>query len=88
MKRFILLFQLGLLVFSSQLWAQTQRVVDIPTRPGVTQRMVVLGPRSRRQRSCFSREAMEGFRFLRVAASRGARGTSWCAHGSCSRPMA
>jgi len=44
MKRFILLFHLGLLVFSSQLWAQTPRVVDIPTRPGVTQRMVVLGP--------------------------------------------
>ena len=44
MKRFILLFQLGLLAFSSQLWAQAQRVVDIPTRPGVTQRMVVLEP--------------------------------------------
>jgi hypothetical protein len=42
MKRFILLFQLGLLVFSSQLWAQAERVVDIPTRPCVTQRMVVL----------------------------------------------
>ena len=43
MKRFILLLQLGLLAFSSPLWAQTQRVVDIPTRPSVTQRMVVLG---------------------------------------------
>jgi pimeloyl-ACP methyl ester carboxylesterase len=43
-KRFILLLQLGLLAFSSPSWAQTQRVVDIPTRPGVTQRMVVLGP--------------------------------------------
>ena len=42
MKRFILLFQLGFLVFSSQLWAQTSQVVDIPTRPSVTQRMVVL----------------------------------------------
>jgi dienelactone hydrolase len=42
MKRFIVLFQLGLLVFSSQLWAQTSQVVDIPTRPGVTQRMIVL----------------------------------------------
>jgi hypothetical protein len=42
MKRFVVLFQLGLLVFSSQLWAQTQQVVDIPTRPGVTQRMIVL----------------------------------------------
>ena len=44
MKRFILLFPIGLLAFSSQLWAQTQQVVDIPTRPGVTQRMVVLEP--------------------------------------------
>jgi hypothetical protein len=42
MKRFIVLFQLGLLAFSSQLWAQAARVVDIPTRPGVTQRMVVI----------------------------------------------
>ena len=44
MKRFIVLFQLGFLTFSSQLWGQTQRVVDIPTRPGVTQRMVVIEP--------------------------------------------
>lgn len=43
MKRLILLFQLFLLAISSPLWAQTQRVVDIPTRPGVTQRMVVIG---------------------------------------------
>jgi hypothetical protein len=42
MKRFILLFQLGFLVFSNQLWAQTSQVVDIPTRPSVTQRIVVL----------------------------------------------
>lgn len=42
MKRFILLFGLGFLAFSSQLWAQTERVVDIPTRPSTTQRMVVL----------------------------------------------
>jgi hypothetical protein len=42
MKRFILLFQLGLLAFSSQLSALAERVIDIPTRPGVTQRMVVL----------------------------------------------
>jgi dienelactone hydrolase len=43
MKRFILLLPLVLLAFSSPLGAQTQRVVDIPTRTGVTQRMVVLG---------------------------------------------
>lgn len=33
-----------LLAFPSQLWAQTERVVDIPTRPGVTQRLVVIEP--------------------------------------------
>lgn len=44
MRRFIFLLQLGLLAFSSQLWAQTPRIVDIPTRPGVTQGMVVLVP--------------------------------------------
>jgi dienelactone hydrolase len=44
MKRLILLFQMVLLAFSSPLWAQAERVVDIPTRPGVTQRMVVLAP--------------------------------------------
>ena len=44
MKRFILLFQLVLLAFSGPIWAQIPRVVDIPTRPSVTQRMVVLEP--------------------------------------------
>ena len=44
MKRYILLLQIALLACSSQVWAQPQRVVDIPTRPGVTQRMVVLEP--------------------------------------------
>jgi pimeloyl-ACP methyl ester carboxylesterase len=29
---------------SAPAWAQTERVVDIPTRPGVTQRLLVLGP--------------------------------------------
>ena len=43
MNRLILLIQLASLAISSPLWAQAQRVVDIPTRPGVTQRMVVLG---------------------------------------------
>ena len=43
MKRLILPLQLALLAISSPLWAQTQRVVDIPTRPSVTQRMAVLG---------------------------------------------
>jgi len=43
MKRLILLLHLALLAISSPLWAQTQRVVDIPTRPSVTQRMAVLG---------------------------------------------
>ncbi len=46
MKRFILFIQIGLLAFSSQLWAEAQKVVDIPTRPGVTQRMLVLAPES------------------------------------------
>lgn len=44
MNRLILLSQLVLLASSSQLWAQTPRVVDVPTRPGVTQRMVVIRP--------------------------------------------
>ena len=44
MKLFILSLQICLLVFSSQLWAQTEKVVDIPTRSGVTQRMVVVTP--------------------------------------------
>jgi len=44
MNRFILLLQLGLLVFATPLWAQAQRVVDISTRPGVTQRMIVITP--------------------------------------------
>ena len=46
MKRLIVLFQLALLALSTQLWAEAQQVVDIPTRPGVTQRMLVLTPGS------------------------------------------
>ncbi len=42
MKRSILLFQIGFLLFFSPSWAQTSQVVDIPTRPSVTQRMIVL----------------------------------------------
>jgi hypothetical protein len=44
LKHFFLFFQLALLVFTPQIWAQTQQVVDLPTRPNVTQRIVVLGP--------------------------------------------
>jgi len=47
MIRFVLLLQIGLLVYAGPLWAQAQRVVDIPTRPGVTQRMIVLMPETR-----------------------------------------
>jgi dienelactone hydrolase len=44
MKRFILLVVFGSLICASQLWAQTQRVVDIPTRHKVTQRIILLEP--------------------------------------------
>lgn len=47
MIRYILLLQLGLLAFAGPIWAQAQRVVDIPTRPGVTQRMIVIMPEKR-----------------------------------------
>ena len=44
MKALLLVFQLALFILPNALWAQAQRVVDVPTRPGVTQRMVVLEP--------------------------------------------
>ncbi len=45
MRRLILLFVALLLGTQPCAWAQTaQKVVDIPTRPGVTQRMLVLSP--------------------------------------------
>lgn len=47
MIRFALLIQILLLAFAGSLWAQAQRVVDIPTRPGVTQRMLVITPDTR-----------------------------------------
>lgn len=43
-RRLIFLFQISLLAFSSPLWAKEEQVVDVPSRPGVTQRMVVLAP--------------------------------------------
>jgi len=42
MKSWLPVLQLLLLIFSGQVWAQADRVVDIPTRPGVTQRFVYL----------------------------------------------
>jgi dienelactone hydrolase len=45
MKRFLVLVNLHLLVLGSIAWAQiTQTVVDIPTRPGVTQRFLLVSP--------------------------------------------
>ncbi len=44
MKLFLLVFSVACLVFTGGLEAQTQRVVDLPTRPGVTQRFLLLGP--------------------------------------------
>jgi pimeloyl-ACP methyl ester carboxylesterase len=43
MKRLVVLLPL-VLAFSTPVRAETERVVDIPTRPGVTQRMIVLEP--------------------------------------------
>ena len=42
MKSWVAVLQLLLLILSGQVWAQADRVVDIPTRPGVTQRFVYL----------------------------------------------
>ena len=44
MRFCFLLFQLLAFALTSQVWAQTKRVVDIPTRPGVTQRFLLLEP--------------------------------------------
>jgi dienelactone hydrolase len=45
MKRFLALVGvLCLTTRSSAAWAMTERLVDIPTRPGVTQRVLLLGP--------------------------------------------
>ena len=46
MKHWFLLLQLLLFALTGQVWAQEQCVVDIPTRPGVTQRFVCLTPES------------------------------------------
>jgi alpha/beta superfamily hydrolase len=43
-RRYVLLFAVCSLAFPGRILAQAQRVVDIPTRPGVTQRMVVIEP--------------------------------------------
>jgi len=44
MKRLLVLAYMPVAVFVSAAWAQAARVVDIPTRPGVTQRILLLGP--------------------------------------------
>jgi hypothetical protein len=46
MKRFVVWVNLYFLIFGSPAWAQlTQTVVDIPTRPGVTQRFLLISPK-------------------------------------------
>ena len=87
MGRFILIFQIGLLVFSSQLWAQKQQVVDIPTRPGVTQRMLVLAPESPKAAVVLFAGGHGGFRSLLMGALNGVEATSLCARSSCLLPM-
>jgi len=86
MKLFIVLFQLGLLAFSSQLWAQTQRVVDIPTRTGVTQRMLVLAPGSPKAAVVLLAGGHGGLQISLTEALNGAKATSSCVRGSCSPP--
>ncbi len=45
MKRFLVLVNLQFLIFGAAAYAQvTQTVVDIPTRPGVTQRFLLVDP--------------------------------------------
>jgi pimeloyl-ACP methyl ester carboxylesterase len=45
MKRLLVLVNLSFLVFGSVTWTRAaERVVDIPTRPGVTQRFLLSGP--------------------------------------------
>jgi len=44
MKRVLAVFLIGWLVLTGRLKAEAQRVVDLPTRPGVTQRLLLLTP--------------------------------------------
>jgi hypothetical protein len=52
MKTRFFLAGFAALVVASACFAQTAAVVDLPTRPGVRQRMLVLQPDIRQQSSC------------------------------------
>jgi hypothetical protein len=52
MRRFILIFQLGLLAFSGPLWAETPRVVDILTRKNYAKEFREIASREARVDSC------------------------------------
>jgi len=66
--------QLLFTVHVSTAWAQvTQRVVDIPTRPGVTQRVVLLSPDNPKLAVILFAAATEDSRLPPAAASNGRR---------------
>jgi hypothetical protein len=44
MIRYLVISQILFLALTGPVWAQVQRVVDIPTRPGVTQRFIFIQP--------------------------------------------
>ncbi len=60
-------------------WAQTERVVDIPTRPGVTQRILVLGPEKPKAAVILFAGGDGGLMLTPQGEMGRARGTSSCA---------
>jgi len=76
MRRLIFLFQISLLAFSSPLWAKEEQAVDVPSRPGVTQRMVVLAPDQPNAAVVLFAGVTEDFRSIRAGTSRNSGGTS------------
>lgn len=84
MKRFLVLAYLLFMVFVSTALAQvTERVVDIPTRPGVTQRIVLLSPNNPKAAVILFPGGHGGLQISSNRSFKWVKATSWCGRGKC-----
>ena len=87
MKSWLPVLQLLLLTFTAQVWAQADRVVDIPTRPGVTQRFVYLAAENPKAAVILFPGGHGGLQIQPNASFTWGETISWCGRVSCLRAM-
>lgn len=86
MRKFQRLLAATLIALLSQAQAETtQKVIDIPTRPGVTQRMIVLAPPEPQAAVVLLAGGHGGLQVFPNGSLKWGKATSWSGRGSYSR---